>query len=112
MPRFVLLNEFELAVINLKKIIAGVASFLGLMDVTEANYTGHAGEVVKVNVAETGLEFGAGGGGGDMTKAVYDTDNDGKVDQAGNADMVDGKHASDFLEGIYDAGYGCLLITK
>ena len=54
----------------------------------------------------------AGSGDGDMLKSIYDTNNDGKVDQAGNADVVDGKHASDFLEGIYDVSYGCLLVTK
>ena len=54
----------------------------------------------------------AAAGTGDMLKSVYDTNNDGKVDQAENADMVDGKHASNFLEGIFDAGYGCLWITK
>ena len=36
-----------------------------------------------------------GSAGGDMTKAVYDVDDDGKVGQAANADTVDGKHASD-----------------
>jgi len=50
--------------------------------------------------------------GGDMLKSIYDTDDDGKVDQAENADTVDGKHASDFLEGVYDADYECLLVTK
>lgn len=97
---------------NIRGLLAGVATFLGLTDVTEPSYTGHAGEVVKVNTAETGLEFGVGGGGGDMTKAVYDTDNDGKVDQAENADTVDNKHLSDLLEGIYDVDYRCLWITK
>ncbi len=32
---------------------------------------------------------------GDMLKSIYDTDNDGKVDVAENADTVDGKHAGD-----------------
>jgi len=35
-------------------------------------------------------------GYGDMLKAVYDPDNDGRVEQAENADTVDGLHASDF----------------
>ena len=35
-------------------------------------------------------------GGGDMLKSTYDTDNDGKVDQAENADTLDGSHAADF----------------
>ena len=36
----------------------------------------------------------------------------GSVEEAQNADTVDYKHASDFLEGIYDSAYGCLLVTK
>jgi hypothetical protein len=51
-------------------------------------------------------------GGGDMLKSTYDTDDDGKVDQAEDADTLDGKHASDFLEGIYDPDYKCLCVTK
>ena len=35
-------------------------------------------------------------GGGDMYKSVYDTDNDAKVDQAEEADTLDGQHASAF----------------
>ena len=35
-------------------------------------------------------------GGGDMYKSVYDTDNDGKVDQAEESDTLDGQHASAF----------------
>ena len=54
----------------------------------------------------------AGSGSGDMLKSIYDTDNDGRVGQAENADTVDGKHSSDFLGGDYDADYRCLLIVK
>ena len=48
---------------------------------------------------------GTGGGIGDMMKAVYDTDADNQVEAAdyaataGNADTVDGHHASSFIEG-------------
>jgi hypothetical protein len=49
---------------------------------------------------------------GDMTKAEYDTDDDGVVDSADDADTVDGKHASDFFQGDYDAAYGCLVLEK
>lgn len=38
----------------------------------------------------------SGAGSGDMTKAVYDTDDDGVVDEAVEADTVDGQHASEF----------------
>ena len=38
----------------------------------------------------------AAGGVGDMTKAVYDTDNDGRVELAKDSDTVDSKHAADF----------------
>lgn len=36
-------------------------------------------------------------GYGDMVKAVYDKDNEGVIDYCKNADMVDGRHGSDFL---------------
>lgn len=56
---------------------------------------------------------GGGGGTGDMTKAVYDTDNDGSVETAdyaavaGDADTVDGSHAAAFaLAGHVHAGMG------
>jgi hypothetical protein len=41
------------------------------------------------------ISGGGGGGGGDMLKSVYDTNNDGIVD---NSDKVDGKHASEFAD--------------
>ena len=41
-------------------------------------------------------------GSGDMLKSVYDTDNDGKVDQAEEADTLDGQHASDFAGAGHD----------
>ena len=39
--------------------------------------------------------FSPGSGSGDMTKAVYDTDNDGVVD---NAEKLGGKSADEFLD--------------
>jgi hypothetical protein len=39
-------------------------------------------------------------GGGDITSQVSDSD------------KVDGKHASDFLAGVYDTYYKCLWVTK
>ena len=41
-------------------------------------------------------------GGGDMLKSVYDADNDGKVDQAEEADTLDGQHASAFASSGHD----------
>ncbi len=47
---------------------------------------------------------------GDMRKAVYDSDDDGVVEQAdtaisaGNADTVDGAHASDFANTVHTHG--------
>lgn len=41
----------------LSDLTAGIGSFLGLEDVDEADYTGHAGDFVVVNATEDGLEF-------------------------------------------------------
>jgi len=46
---------------GISETIAGL-KFTDLSD-TPSAYTGQAGKVVKVNVGETGLEFGVGGGG-------------------------------------------------
>ena len=52
---------------------------------------GTAGQVlVKKSSTNYDTEWGTPAGGGDMLKSVYDTDNDGKVDSAENADTVDG----------------------
>lgn len=52
---------------------------------------GTAGQVlVKKSSTDYDTEWGTPAGGGDMLKSVYDTDNDGKVDSAENADTVDG----------------------
>jgi hypothetical protein len=56
--------------------------------------------------------WSAPSGDGDMYKSVYDTDDDGIVGQAENADTVDNKHASEFLGGDYDTDYRCLLVVK
>jgi hypothetical protein len=91
---------------DIQKIIAARLEELGLTRLSRMFSVEH-------NVPRGTHKVGAAGsGGGDMLKSIYDTDDDGKVDQARNADTVDNKHASDFLEGTYDAGYGCLLITK
>ncbi len=72
----------------------GASDFLDLTD-TPSSYTGQGGRVVSVKADESGLEFSAAGSG-DMTKAVYDTNDDGTVNSAENADTVDGQHASAF----------------
>ena len=56
----------------------GASAFTGLTD-TPANYTGSAGLFAKVNVGETGLEFGSGDGVGDLLAAnnLSDLDNAG-----------------------------------
>lgn len=62
-------------------------------------------------------------GGGDMLRSVYDTDNDGKVDEAESADAAavvsDGTNVSTASEvrqavdskATYDADYDCLTVT-
>lgn len=57
--------------------------FLGLTDVDEADYTGHAGEVVVVNSGEDGLEFTAR----DFIN-LSDVDPANYTGQAGNAVIV------------------------
>lgn len=54
-------------------------SFTGLTD-TPASYSGEGTKTVRVNAGETALEFATSAG--DMTKAEYDTDDDGVVDAA------------------------------
>lgn len=65
---------------------SGSSTFKALTD-TPSSYLGAAGYAVVVNGTETGLEFVVASGTGDMTKAVYDTDNNGVVD---NAEAVGG----------------------
>lgn len=57
------------------------SNFLKLSD-TPAAFTGQAGKYPKVNVGESALEFDTPGGAGDMLKSVYDTDDDGVVDDS------------------------------
>ena len=59
----------------------GASAFTDLTDAFAA-YTGLGGQYVKVKATEDGLETGSPAGAGDMTKAEYDTDNDGTVDAA------------------------------
>jgi hypothetical protein len=64
----------------------GASTFLALTD-TPSSYSGQAGKYAKVNSGESALEFDTPGGGGDMLKSVYDTDDDGVV---GNSEKLEG----------------------
>ena len=59
-----------------------ISVFTDLTDVPQS-YEDQAGKYLKVKATEDGLEFGVGGGGGDMYKSTYDTDDDGIVDNSG-----------------------------
>jgi len=91
---------------DIQRIIAARLEELGLTRLSRMFSVEHN---IPRGTHKAGL---TGSAGGDMTKAVYDTDNDGKVNQAANADTVDGKHASDFLGGTYDTDFKCLLVVK
>ena len=51
---------------------------------------------LQYNHGASKFQLSAVGGGGDMTKAVYDPDTDNIVESADNADTVDGSHAVAF----------------
>jgi hypothetical protein len=51
---------------------------------------------LQYNHGASKFQLATVGGGGDMTKAVYDTDADNVVESADNADMLDGSHAAAF----------------
>jgi hypothetical protein len=72
---------------NLPTGSSGATSFTDLDDVP-ASYTGLGGQYLRVKSSEDGLETGDPAGSGDMTKVVYDQDEDGKVDAAEAADSV------------------------
>jgi len=58
---------------------SGSGTFVGLSD-TPVDFTGAGGKAVQVNPTATGLEFVPSTSGGDMSTAVYDTNNNGRVD--------------------------------
>ena len=89
-------------------VMSGVRRFLELDD-TPDSYDGQAGKVVKVNESDTALKFEEMPGGGDMLKSVYDTNDDGTVD---NADKVDGQHASEFAAASHDHDSAYAPISK
>jgi len=70
-------------------------------------YSGAADKIVYMRMRGGG--GGSTGGGGDMTKAVYDTNDDGVVESADNADTVDGIHAADIdadtVDGFHAADF-------
>jgi len=88
-------------------VMSGVRRFLELDD-TPDSYDGQAGKVVKVNEGETALKFEEMPGG-DMLKSVYDTNDDGMVD---NADKVDGQHASEFAAASHNHDSAYAPISK
>src|SRR3990167_9589676 len=52
------------------------------LDVSPQSYSGQAGKYLKVNATESGFEFGAPAGAGDMLQATYDPDLDGVIASA------------------------------
>jgi len=101
---------------NLTGIPTGAEVFVDLTDVDEADYVGHAGEFVKVNVGEDGLDFGAVPGGGDMlstnnlsdvTNAITATQN---LSVEVGVDVAAFGHTHDVLSNIDNtAGNGVIL---
>lgn len=67
---------------------SGAEDFTELLD-TPVTYLGAAGYFLKVNGTEDGVEFTAVTVG-DMLKSTYDSNDDGKVDAADEADAVTG----------------------
>lgn len=65
--------------------VSSTGTLLSLSD-TPSSYSGQSGKYVKVKGTEDGVEFDTPAGSGDMTKAVYDTDDDGIVDKAESID--------------------------
>lgn len=68
----------------------GATTFLGLTD-TPSSYSGQNGKYVRVNSGETSLEFATPSGSGDMTKAVYDPDDNGTIDISSNTNLAAGR---------------------
>jgi len=85
----------------------GTTTFLGLTDAL-SSYSGLGGQYIKVKGTEDGLESGTPAGSGDMEKTTYDTNDDGKVDAADDADTVGGEAPAAFE----DAGTAAGLIAS
>lgn len=77
---------------TVNQLIGGtvVQNLIDLQD-GPSSYSGQAGKLVAVKATEDGWEFVSGAGTGDMTKAVYDTDNDGVVD---NSELLQGQNSA------------------
>ena len=67
---------------------SGNLTFLALTD-TPSSFSGEQNKFIKVNAEATKLEFVTLSGGGDMTKAIYDTDDNGIVDVSESIDGGD-----------------------
>ncbi|RAK21153.1 hypothetical protein B0I26_103105 [Anoxybacillus vitaminiphilus] len=78
------------------KVRRGLETQLPTLDVGELGYCTDTKKLYIGTAAGNQLLLAAQSVG-DMLKSIYDTDNDGAVDQAENADTVDGKHAADFM---------------
>lgn len=68
--------------------------FWQLVD-TPTTLSGQGDKYVKVNVGGTALEFTTLSGGGDMTRAVYDSDSDSLIDQAAGGTELDTSGVTD-----------------
>ena len=67
-----------------------VNTFKGLLD-TPSSYAGQANKMLAVKPDETGIDYiSAGSGMGDMMKSIYDTNDNGIVDKAEEAEAIDG----------------------
>ena len=82
------LSKIPLSVLIDNALTNGASTFLALTD-TPAAYTGQTGKGLAVNGGETALAF-IDLAIGDMTKLVYDTNDDGTVDSADSATDANG----------------------
>jgi len=69
---------------------SGSDTFIDLTD-TPSSYAGQANKMLAVKADETGIDYiSAGSGMGDMMKSIYDTNDNGIVDKAEEAEAIDG----------------------
>lgn len=82
------------------KVKRGLEANLGNITLSDGEFA-ITTDTHKLYVGVAGVKYCIGGASslGDMLKSIYDTDNDGIVD---NADKLDGKHASDFASNGHD----------
>lgn len=110
-------NEDRGVIIQIQEVI--VSTFLDLID-SPSSYSGEGGQCVKVNIGETGLEFGdcgngTGGGG-------FETDQNEELNTTGNptfnnltltgnltveGDLINGVNISNVSEGVHTTDTNC-----